>query len=559
MVDRAEDRIEGVIERRRARPELNVWTHLTPDDDLRDEARRLDVAARDGTGDGPERPLAGVPFAVKDNIDVAGIPTTAGCREFAYTPERSAPVVDQLLRAGALFVGKTNLDQFATGLVGTRSPDFGICRNPFNPEYIAGGSSSGSAVAVTTGMVALALGTDTAGSGRVPAACCGIVGTKPTRGLVSTQGVVPASRSFDCVSWFTRSTAEAARALAVTTANAIAPSSTPVPTRIRVGIPHELYWFGDVDAPELFETAVVALSNAGVEILPVDIAGFIDAGKLLYGTALAAERAAAFGAFAEAHPAEMDPTVLAVVREAARYDATDVFRALEQLDHSRTLTAPTWRRIDAIVVPTVARLPRVADVLQDPFGPNAELGTYTSFVNLLDLCAVAAPAGRRANGLPFGVSLVAPPASEHLLLALAAHLGNEDPPPGPRWTRLAVVGSHLSGHALNHQLLDRGARLVSTTTTAPVYRLFDLGTTPARPGMIREPSGGAEIAVELWELEPAGLGAFVAGVPSPLVIGSVELVDGSTVLGFLCEPHALSGARDITAFGGWRAYREARA
>ena len=273
------------------------------------------------------------------------------------------------------------------------------------------------------------------------------------------------------------------------------------------------------------------------------------------GSALVAERAAAFGEFAAAHPDAMDPTVLAVVSAAARHQGTDVVRAFEQLAQIRERTLPTWHDVDVIVVPTIARHPRVEEVLRDPFGPNAELGTYTNFVNLLNLCAVAVPAGNRANGLPFGVSLVAPARSDHLVLALAAQLTNEDDFAVPRRTRLAVVGADLSGQPLNHQLLDLDARLVAATTTAPVYRLFDLGTTPARPGMVRVPSGGAAIELEVWELDAPGLGAFVPRVPSPLVIGSVEIADGSVVLGFLCEPHALSDARDITSFGGWRAYR----
>jgi allophanate hydrolase len=387
----------------------------------------------------------------------------------------------------------------------------------------------------------------------VPAACCGVLGVKPTRGLISTRGVVPASRSFDCVSTFTRSCADAARVLGVT-AQA---SWTPVPTRMRVGVPRKLEWFGDREGPGCFDAAVSKLSDSGVELLTVDLETFVDAGRLLYGSALAAERAAAFGDFAAAHPDAMDPTVLAIVTAAADYEATDVFDAFERLDQYRNRALSTWNEADAIVVPTIARHPRVDEVLADPFGPNAELGTYTSFVNLLDLCAVAAPIGHRANGLPFGVSLVAPAYGDHLLLGLAADLMGERALPGPRRHRLAVVGAHLSGQPLNHQLLELGARLVASTTTAPLYRLFDLGTTPARPGMVREAHGGAAIEVEVWEFDPPGLGTFLPRVPAPLAIGSVELVDGTTVLGFLCESYALGSARDITSFGGWRAYRAA--
>jgi allophanate hydrolase len=527
-----------------------VWTSLVPDDELRTDAGRVDRAVAHGV----VLPLAGVSFAVKDNIDVARVPTTAGCRAFAYTPERSSPVVARLREAGALFVGKTNLDQFATGLVGTRAPDFGPCRNPVDPAFIAGGSSAGSAIAVATGMVDLALGTDTAGSGRVPAACCGIVGLKPTRGLISTQGVVPASRSFDCVTWLTTSARDAARALSLSTPSV---HPVPVPTRLRVGVPFDLEWFGHQDAAALFDAAVAQLADAGAELVPIAIEPFVDAGKLLYGSALATERAAAFGSFAAAHPDAMDPTVLAIVTDAGRHRGTEVIDAFELLAQHQESTRPAWDAVDMFVVPTIVRHPTVDEVLADPFGPNAELGTYTNFVNLLDLCAMAVPAGHRANGLPFGLSLVAPAHAEALLFAASAVLTGEASPAVPRRTRLAVVGAHLSGEPLNHQLLELGARLVVATTTAPAYRLFDLGTTPARPGMVRQRSAGAAIAVEVWEFDAESLGTFLPRVPPPLAIGSVELADGTTVLGFLCESYALDGARDITEFGGWRAFRVA--
>jgi allophanate hydrolase len=548
----ASDAAEVAIERRSTRPELNVWTSLVPDDELRSDAARVDRAVMSGV----VLPLAGLSFAVKDNIDVARVPTTAGCRAYAYTPDRSSPVVAQLREAGALFVGKTNLDQFATGLVGTRAPDFGLCRNPVDPAFIAGGSSAGSAIAVATGMVDLALGTDTAGSGRVPAACCGIVGLKPTRGLISTRGVVPASRSFDCVTWLTTSVREAARAHVLSTRSG---REKLVPTRLRIGVPVDVEWFGQQDAAALFDTAVAQLAGAGAELVPIAIEPFVAAGRLLYGSALATERAAAFGSFAATHPDAMDPTVLAIVTDAARHRGTDVVDAFELLARHRERTQPTWDAVDVLVVPTIVRHPSIDEVLKDPFGPNAELGTYTNFVNLLDLCAMAVPAGHRANGLPFGVSLVAPAHAEALLFATTAVLTGEASPPVPRRTRLAVVGAHLSGEPLNHQLLELGARLVEATTTAPAYRLFDLGTTPARPGMVRQLSAGAAIALEVWEFDAASLGAFLPRVPAPLAIGSVELADGSTVLGFLCESYALDGARDITEFGGWRAYRNAAA
>jgi allophanate hydrolase len=517
----------------------------------RPSAEEMDAAAVAGA----HLPLAGLHFAVKDNIDVAGVPTTAACEAFAHIPERSADAVQRLLDAGAVYAGKTNLDQFATGLVGTRSPRYGACRNPIIPEYIAGGSSSGSAIAVATGEVTFALGTDTAGSGRVPAALCGVVGLKPTPGIVSTHGVVPAMASYDCVSVFATTVGDAVSVFRALGGRGDAEH----PPFTRLGVFDDLEWFGDDDARDQFEKALVHARALGCTVTEVDATPFRAAGALLYGSALVAERHTAFGDFAAAHPDAMDPAVAEIVRRAGEYPATDVFRALATLAALRDETMPTWRSIDALLLPTVARVPTFSESLADPFGPSQELGRLTAFVNPLGLAAVAVPFGIRASGVPFGVSVIGPGGSDAELLALAARFTGESLPAtavdlSTRPHRLAVVGAHLTGQPLNHQLTDLGAVWCATTTTAPGYRLFALDTTPPKPGLLRAPGAGGAIEVEVWALDAAGLGAFVAAIPAPLGVGKVELADGSEVTGFLCEPHATEHAQEITAYGGWRAF-----
>ncbi|MDQ1520435.1 MAG: allophanate hydrolase [Actinomycetota bacterium] len=536
------------------------WTCRVPEAQLRARAATLDAAPR---AERDTLPLFGVPFAVKDNIDVAGLATTAGSRAFSYTPGASAPAVQYLLDAGAICTGKTNLDQFATGLTGTRAPDFGICANPIDPDYVTGGSSSGSAALVARGVVPLALGTDTAGSGRVPAACCGVVGLKPTRGRVSTRGVVPASRSFDCVSLFASSCTDVLLAFGVvddrqpTVAYGRAGTDGPTPDRWRVGVPRTLEWFGDDDAAARFAAAIERVTALGATLVPFDPEPFLEAAVLLYESALVAERFACFGEFVSAHPAAIDPTVREIVFASAQHDAPSVFRALDRLEHVRAATHALWDTIDAIVVPTVARHPTIAEALLHPVEISRELGTYTNFVNLLDLCAVAVPAGARASGLAFGVQFIAPAFRDRSVLTLASSFCGEPAPPGsasPSRSPIAVVGAHLRGQPLNHQLVDLGATFVAATTTSRRYRLYDLATTPPKPGLVRDPHRGQAIEVEVWSLEDDAFGRFVRHVRTPLAIGSVELADGAWVPGFVCEPYACSSAREITAFGGWRAY-----
>jgi allophanate hydrolase len=553
--------VEQLLERRSGPPFPEAWISVPSEAELRARADEVDALLARGIA----LPFAGVPFAVKDNIDVAHVATTAGCPEYAYVPAVHAPVVERLLAAGAIYAGKTNLDQFATGLVGTRSPHFGACRNPVAPEFIAGGSSAGSAIVVSTGEVAFSLGTDTAGSGRVPAALCGVVGLKPTVGLVSTVGVVPAMASFDCVSVFAGDADDAAAVLDVVRDAAPGASRAAAGNPPRLGVPSDIDWSGDDDARACFDAVIAHAVDAGCSVVEVDGSVLRAAGALLYGSALVAERHAAFGAFARTHPQAMDPAVLEIVTRAGEHDTDAVFDALDELRALRRRAEAIWETVDALLTPTVARVPTVEETERDPFGPSIELGRLTAYVNPLGFAALAVPAGMRTSGVPFGVSVVGPGGSDDALVSIAAAFSdarslesavesNQERVLASRPCRLAVVGAHLTGQPLNHQLTDLGAVLVATTTTAPEYRLFALDSTPPKPGLLRAPGGGRPIEVEVWALDHAGLGAFVAAVPAPLGVGRVTLADGSEVTGFLCEPYALDGAPEITHLGGWRAH-----
>ena len=529
------------IEREGLRP---IWISLVPKEQALARAAAMDS----------NLPLAGMPFAVKDNIDVAGMPTTAGCPAFAYTPAQSAPVVDALLAAGAILIGKTNMDQFATGLVGTRSP-YGACGSVFDARYISGGSSSGSAVAVASGLVRFALGTDTAGSGRVPAACNNIVGWKPTRGMVSAQGVVPACRTLDCVSVFTRDCADALRVMKVIAV----PAHTASPWLggpFRFGIPasDQLEFFGDADVAALYQQAIQRFTQLGGTPVEIDFAPFRAAADLLYSGPWVAERLAAIEDFFHAHAEAMDPTVRAIIGGAARYTAVDTYRAMYRLAELKKRTESQWACMDVMLLPTTGTTYTIDQVRTDPLKLNSNLGYYTNFVNLLDLAALAIPAGFRPNGLPFGVSLIGPAGSDAALLMLADQQ-YPDTPPG--CVAVAVLGAHLTGQPLNWQLTQRGARLMKTCRTAPGYRFYALsGTVPAKPGLVRAPGfDGPGIEVEVWAMPEQNFGGFVAAIPPPLTIGSATLDDGSVVKCFLCEPYAIASAEEITVLGGWRAYR----
>ncbi|MGE3303710.1 MAG: allophanate hydrolase [Hyphomonadaceae bacterium] len=513
--------------------------------------------------------LAGVPFAAKDNFDAAGMATTAGCPAYAYEPPRDAEVVRRLLAAGAILLGKTNLDQFATGLVGARSP-YGACGCVFNRDYVSGGSSSGSAVATGAGLVAFALGTDTAGSGRVPAAFNHLVGLKPTKGRWSTSGLVPACRSLDCVTVFTNDAGDAALLDSVLAGfDAADPFSRPAqpyapPAAWRIGWPRadQLAWFGDGESEALFAAARERFARLGA-LVEIDIAPLLAAAKLLYGGAWVAERTAALGPLLRSNPNAVHPVVRAIVEGGKAFSAVDAFNDSYALKAYERAAESMWARIDTLVLPTAATIYRIAEVLAEPVALNANLGAYTNFVNLLDMSAVAMPAGFRANGTGFGVTLIAPAHADRALLQLAAvyeDLMTETPPPldlAPRapTIQLAVVGAHLAGMPLHWQLSSRNARLVRACKTANAYKLYAMAnSTPPKPALVHVGAEGAALEVEVYELDAAAFGTFVAEVPAPLAIGAVTLEDGAQVKGFVAEPRALDGATDITHFGGWRAY-----
>ena len=571
--------VETLLARMAGEDTHHIWISLLDADALRAYARNLEGR------DMRSLPLYGIPFAIKDNIDLAGLPTTAACPEFAYTPERSAAVVQHLIDAGAIPIGKTNLDQFATGLNGTRSP-YGACRNAFDPDFISGGSSSGSAVAVALGLASFSLGTDTAGSGRVPAAFNNLVGHKPSCGALSTRGVVPACRSLDAVSIFALTAEDAERVLAVAAGFDAADeySRPPAPhgfdfgraAGFRFGVPirKDLEFFGNADAERLFGEAVERMKTLGGTPVAVDLAPFLDTARLLYGGPWVAERYLAIRDFFDAQSDKVFPPVRDIIGGGRDIDAADTFAHLYKLRAYKRVCDAVWNDIDVMLTPTAGTIYRVDEMQADPIRLNSNLGYYTNFMNLLDLAATAVPAGFQRDGLPFGVTLIAPPHQDGPLLHLASRmqqalggkLGATDHAlpdaetlnllPGGQ-VRVAVVGAHLSGLPLNHQLTARNARLVATTLTAPAYRFYAL-SDGKRPGLIKVESGGAAIACEVWEMPASQFGSFVAGIPAPLGIGKLDLADGSMVNGFICEGIGVADARDITEYGGWREWLSAR-
>jgi allophanate hydrolase len=542
------------------------------------EARALMAAGH------ADRPLFGVPVAVKDNIDVKGLPTTAACPAFAYQPSADAIAVARLKRAGAIVIGKTNLDQFATGLVGVRSP-YGIPRNLFDASLIPGGSSSGSALAVAAGIVPLALGTDTAGSGRVPAALGNIVGLKPSLGLVSTAGLVPACRTLDCVSVFALTTDDAFAALAQLAApDAADPYSRPRPpgllAAMRNGIPlgvpppGQRRFFGDRNAAAAYEAAIAGFARLGAAIVEIDMDPFYEAARLLYEGPWVAERYIAARSLIDSAPHSLHPVTRDIILAGARPSAVDAFQAFYRLEALRCMRDHAFRSVDALLLPTVPTVYTIDEVLADPIALNSRLGTYTNFVNLLDLCGLAVPAAMHADGTPFGVTLLAPAGHDALLASIGrvfhaatglplGALRRAQPPlaglsvaAAAGEIAIAVAGAHLAGMPLNGELKSLGARLLETTRTAADYRLYALAQThAARPGLLRVKAGaGARIEIEVWALPAEHYGRFVAAVPAPLSIGTIRLADGRNVQGFLVESEALVGARDISSFGGWRDY-----
>ncbi len=532
-------------------------------------------------------PLFGIPFVAKDNIDAAGLPTTAACPDYAYLPQRSATVVERLEAAGAILVGKANLDQFATGLVGVRSP-YGTPRNSIDARIVPGGSSSGSATAVAAGLATFSLGTDTAGSGRVPAGLNNLVGLKPTGGLVSTRGVVPACRTLDCVSVFALTTDDAFAVLEVVAGyDREDPMSRRLPlgglgalppsVRVAVPQPEDRRFFGDRAGAAAFDAAIAGLRSLDLAVAEIPFEPFFKVARLLYEGPWVAERLAAIRGFAERLPSALHPVTRTIIDGAHRLAAVDVFEAQHQLAGLRRAIEPIWDQVDVLAVPTVPRAWTIEEVEAEPIMTNAALGTYTNFVNLLGLCALAVPTQRRPDGLPAGITLIAPGGQDAWLASLGRRIESQAETLGAGgWPRphlapvpaevrdgdvgLVVVGGHLSGMPLNPELRALGATLVGPVRTAPAYHLYALpGGPPRRPGMVQVAAGGTAIEAELWALAPEAFGRFVAAIPAPLSIGSVRLEDGRVAKGFLCEAAALAGAADISRFGGWRAYLAAQA
>jgi allophanate hydrolase len=541
-----------------------IWISRFAPDDLRAAARAVD--ARIAAGE--RLPLAGVPFAVKDNIDVAGIDTTAACPAFAYRPAASASVVAKLIEAGALCVGKTNLDQFATGLVGTRSP-YGIPRNAYNLAYVSGGSSSGSSIAVAAGLVAFALGTDTAGSGRVPAAFNHLIGFKPTKGRWSTSGLVPACRTLDCITVFADTVGDARLVDGVAAGfDPADPYSKRLADRAighaRIGVPRrdQRAWFGDPHSEYLYDRALDRLA-ATAQIVEIDTEPLKEAAQLLYGGPWVAERTAAMADLLASNPDAIDPTVREVVEPGTSIGAVELWNGIYRLADLKRHADQLWDAVDLLAFPTTGTTYRVAELLAAPIALNSNLGAYTNFVNLLDMAALAVPAGVRSNGTGFGITLIGPADSDHSLLDIAdTYLAAADlaaPPPldleGQMETvKLAVVGAHLEGMPLHWQLTSRDAKFVGAFESAPTYRLYAMAdSVPPKPALVHSEDGAA-IKLEVYELDVAAFGSFVVEVPAPLAIGTVTLSDGTSVKGFVAEPRALTGAEDITDLGGWRAF-----
>lgn len=559
-------------------PEYHLFIYLLSPDELEPYLKALDGKTVD------ELPLYGVPFSIKDNIDLAGIPTTAACPAYAYTPQRSATVVERLLALGAIPLGKTNLDQFATGLNGSRSP-YGACPNSVLKDYPSGGSSAGSSLAVALEVSSFALGTDTAGSGRVPAALNNLVGMKASKGLISTGGVVPACRTLDCVTTFTATAREASQLLGLTAqldprdaysrSNPLwnAPSAFGTPRPFRFGVPRaeDLEFFGCTEGPQLFAEAIAHLTALGGEAVSLDLSPFLEAARLLYEGPWVAERYSVAGELMEQDPDAVLPVIRAVLAKAPAVSGVETFRAQYRLQELKAVCDLAMARLDCVVTPSIGRPVSSAELHAEPVLRNSELGYYTNFVNLLDYAAVAVPSGFMANGLPWGVTLFGRVFTDQYLLSLAdalqrqtalpliggqaATLSETGLPARHDMARLVVCGAHLDGLALNWQLKQRGGHLLESTLSSPDYQLYALaGGPPLRPGMVRVDQGGVAIAVEVWELPSRELGSFLTGIPAPLGLGKVQLADGRWESGFICEPYGLHGATDISHLGGWRAW-----
>lgn len=555
----------------------NIWIHLLSMAEMQPYLDRLATASIE------DLPLYGIPFAIKDNIDLAGIPTTAACPDFAYIPSESAFVVQKLIEAGALPIGKTNMDQFATGLVGTRSP-FGAVKNALNPDYISGGSSSGSAVATSLGLVSFALGTDTAGSGRVPAMFNNLLGFKPSCGVISSRGVVPACRTIDCVSVFGLNPDDIERVWPIVSQYDASDEfsrrgvwkSRSITGAFRFGtIPVAQRQYPENATVnrllQQFEDHLVSLGGIPV---PIDFTPFRQAAELLYEGPWVAERYTTVEQLLAKSPESLLPVTRTIISTADRFSASDAFKATYRLRQLKHQADAILASVDFILTPTASAIYRIMEVQNDPIRLNSGLGFYTNFMNLLDYSAISIPAGQLDNGMPFAVTLFTDKfldrylidMSKRVLAGTSLSMGST----GYQWSPepitsmkptdseridLLVCGAHLTGMPLNRQLTDLGAERVKVTTTASCYRMYALaGGPPLRPGLVRSDNNGAAIAVEIWSVPLTNLGVFLKNIPSPLGLGKVEIADGTLVTGFICEPHGIHGAVDITAHGGWVNY-----
>ncbi len=575
--------VSHLMEKAERYTDHNIWIRRLPLAELEPYLQRLELSTPD------ELPLYGVPFAIKDNIDLEGVDTTAACPEFAYHPEQSAFIVQRLVDAGAIPLGKTNMDQFATGLVGTRSPaPWGPCKNAFDPAVISGGSSAGSAVAVALGLVSFSLGTDTAGSGRVPAMLNNIFGLKPSRGLLSMSGIVPACRTLDCPSIFALCTADTQRVFSIAAAqdeHDAFSTTNPFSNTGRffgetkhkpvIGVPEQdqLEFFGEQSAAGLFDEAVQTWKALGAEIVEVDFEPLLKAAKLLYDGPWVAERYAALESILKSQPEAVHDVVRGIVESARGKNAVDAFKAEYELQEYRAVAERLFEQVDFLLSPTAPRSYLIDELLEKPVELNSNMGYYTNYMNLLDLCGLALPAGFMANGIPFGVTLIAPRCRETALLSHAmswekqrelpmgasSKVYHSNPAPAAvpvgRQIQVAVCGAHLKGMPLNWQLAERGAQLVSETETSENYRFYALKGGPVkRPGLVRDEENGCRIKVEVWSLPAQEFGSFVAAIPYPLGIGKLELATGEWVSGFICEGLGIEGAEDISAMGSWRTY-----
>ncbi|WP_299375466.1 allophanate hydrolase [uncultured Tateyamaria sp.] len=557
------DIVREVYRRIDAVGDPDIFIHLRPMEDVLADAGALPARS-------DALPLWGVPFVAKDNIDVAGIPTTAACPAYAFTPARDAFVVAQLRAAGALVIGKTNLDQFATGLVGVRSP-YGVPKNAIDPEIVPGGSSSGSGVAVGHGFVTFSLGTDTAGSGRVPAALNNIVGLKPSLGALSATGVVPACRTLDTISIFAGTVTDAFAAFQVACAEdpedayskgLCAGHLSVPPSSFRVGVPDAAsrIFFGDTVQAASFEANLKRLQALGGTVVELDFSPLYAVADMLYEGAWVAERYTVVEDLMRNTPDALHPTTAKIIGAAEHLSAADAFRGIYRLKELERAANALMAQVDLLCVPTIPTFYSVADLEADPVTPNSNLGTYTNFVNLLDMCGIAVPSAPRSDGRPGSITLLAPSGQDAQIASLAVAFAGESAANAPIDTTeteiaIAVCGAHMSGMALNHELTSRGGRLLHATHTSPRYRLYALaGGPPQRPGLLRIEKG-AKIEIEVWALPKPSVGAFLEGIPAPLSIGTIELQDGSKAHGFLVETAGVQGAEDITHLGSWRTFQ----